>query len=123
MIILAPIFIIFVMIVVAFGRYVAVRGDVEAATRDAVRAASFERDSGSAGEAAAQAAQAALNGKVQCVPTDLGGDFEPGGIISVTLSCKVSYSGLGLLGLPGTVSFKATSQAPLDLYRRVDDGT
>jgi Flp pilus assembly protein TadG len=116
-VILAPILIMFIMIVVAFGRYVVVRGDVEAASRDAVRAASFERDPGSAINAASQTAQATLT-KWTCTPTAMGGQFQAGGVISVTLSCQVPYGDLGLIGLPGSITVTATSDAPLDLYRR-----
>lgn len=119
MVILAPILIMFVLLVVFFGRYVAVRGTVEAATRDGVRAASFERDPGTAATAARQAANAAVNGKWTCQPTALTGNFAPGQIIRLDLECDVPLRNLGLLGLRGTMTVRASSQAPLDLYRRV----
>ncbi len=122
MVLLAPLLIMFIMVVVFFGRYVSVRGDVEAASRDAVRAASFERDDGSAADAAQQAAEAAVGGKWVCEQTDRSGDFAPGEVITVTLSCEIPLKSLGLIGLSGSKTFTATSQAPLDLYRRVGDG-
>lgn len=117
-VIMAPILLMFVLVVVAFGRYVAVRGDVEAASRDAVRAASFERSSGAAAQVAALTAEASLNGRWSCTPTQLGGQFGAGDIVSITLSCQVPYTDLGLIGLRGSKTVTATSQAPLDLYRR-----
>jgi hypothetical protein len=97
---------------------VAVRGEVEAASRDAVRAASLERDSGAARNAAVQTAGASLAGRWRCEDLLLEGDFVAGGTITVRLNCAVPVSDLGLLGLPGNVSVKGASSAPLDLYRR-----
>ena len=49
-VILAPVLLMFVMLVVAGGRYVSVQGDIEAAARDAARAASLQ-DTSRGGEA------------------------------------------------------------------------
>ena len=119
MVLLAPVMVAFLLLVVAFGRYVAVRGEVEAVSRDAVRAASLERDESAAADAARQTALAGLNGRWKCEQPQLGGIFEAGGTIKVRLSCTVPYSGLGLLGLPGSVSMVVDSSAPLDVYRRI----
>ena len=118
MILLAPVLVAFLLLVIAFGRYVAVRGEVEAASRDAVRAASLERSAGAAAASAQQTANAALNGRWNCSDVVLGGNFLAGGTIRVSLSCRVRFSDLGLLGLPGTASVTGDSSAPLDLYRR-----
>jgi TadE-like protein len=118
MVVLAPVLVMFVLVVVAFGRYVAVRGDVEAASRDAVRAASFERSSADAAGVAKATADASLNGRWTCTPTELGGQFAAGDIVSITLSCQVPWTDLGLIGLKGSKTVTATSEAPLDLYRR-----
>ncbi len=119
MVLLTPVLIAFLLLVVACGRYVAVRGDVESASRDAARAASLERDAGDAENAATQTANASLSrNRAVCRPAQLGGEWRAGGTVTVTLTCRVSYSGLGLIGLPGGVNLTATSAAPLDLYRR-----
>jgi Flp pilus assembly protein TadG len=115
---LAPLMVGFMLLVVAFGRYVAVKGQVEAASRDAVRAASLERTEGAAAAAATAAAEAQLKGRADCSQSDLGGNFAAGGVITVTLRCRVSYSGLGLIGLPGSVIVESVSAAPIDVYRR-----
>ena len=117
-VLLAPVMVAFLLLVIAFGRYVAVRGEVEAASRDAVRAASMERSSSAAAGVARQTANASLAGRWQCGEVQLGGDFVAGGTITVRLECSVPVSDLGLLGLPGTVSVNGESSAPLDLYRR-----
>ena len=119
-VILAPIMLAFMMLVVAAGRLVAVKGDLEAASRDAARAASLERDSSSADSRAAAIVGASLDSQTtQCRGTSLGGsNFVAGGFVRVSLNCQVSYNGLGLIGLPGSVTVKATSTAPIDTYRR-----
>lgn len=117
-VLITPLLVAFLLLVVAFGRYVAVRGEVEAASRDAVRAASLERDLGSAREAATQTANASLGGRWACEAVGLSGEFVAGGTIETELSCRVPVDDLGLLGLPGTVSVRASSSAPLDIYRR-----
>jgi Flp pilus assembly protein TadG len=118
MVLLTPVLIAFLLLVAAFGRYVAVRGEVEAASRDAARAASLERGAGAAAFAAQRTASAALTGKAQCTAVRLSGAFVAGGTVNATLSCRVPLNDLGLLGLPGSVDVEATSAAPLDLYRR-----
>jgi hypothetical protein len=118
MVIMAPILVMFIMVVVAFGRYVSVKGDVEAASRDAVRAATLERDSGDAVNAANATANASLGGRWSCSATDRSGTFAAGDTITIRLSCEVPWSGLGLIGLKGSKTVIATSSAPLDLYRR-----
>ncbi|MFI7586914.1 TadE/TadG family type IV pilus assembly protein [Spongisporangium articulatum] len=117
-VLVAPVLVAFLLLVVAFGRYVAIRGEVEAATRDAVRAASLERSPAAARREANRTAAATLDGR-DCTAVGLGGAFVAGGTITTTLRCKVSFDQLGLLGLPGSVSVTATSSAPLDVYRRV----
>ena len=117
-VLLAPVMMVFMMLVVAGGRYVAVRGDIEAASRDAVRAASLERDAGTAQAVAMDTAIAALQHPDRCQDAALSGDFVSGGMITVTLTCEVSYDGLGLIGLPGSKQVTISSSAPIDLYRR-----
>lgn len=119
MVLMTPVLVAFLLLVVACGRLVAVRGDVEAASRDAARAASLERDYGSAQYAAEQTAGASLGSHWKCDPASLAGSaWEAGGSVTVTLRCDVPYDGLGLIGLPGSVSVTRDSTAPLDLYRR-----
>jgi len=116
-VILIPVLLAFLMLVVAFGRFVSARGDVEAAARDAVRAASLERTASDA-DAAARATVSATLTRSGCLPPALSGAFVAGGTITVTLSCTVPMSDLGLIGVPGTLSISATSAAPLDTFRR-----
>jgi Flp pilus assembly protein TadG len=122
MVILAPVMLAFALLVVACGRYVAVRGDVEAASRDAVRAASLERTGSKAAAAADRVAAVAVEHPERCAPAELTGEFVPGSTITVTVTCDVSYAGLGLLGLPGSKRVSASSSAPLDTYTNREPG-
>jgi Flp pilus assembly protein TadG len=118
LVILFPVMVAFTLLVVACGRYVAVRGDIEAASRDAARAASLERTQDAAERAADGVAAAALEHPERCQRVQLSGDFVAGGTITATVTCDVSYDGLGLIGIPGSKRLSASSSAPLDTYRR-----
>ncbi|MDX6241664.1 MAG: hypothetical protein QOG10_6488 [Kribbellaceae bacterium] len=117
-VLLAPVMMAFIVLVVAGGRYVAVRGDIEAVSRDAVRAASLERTAAAAESVADDVAAASLQNPDRCQPVLMSGEFVAGGTITVTITCDVSYAGLGLIGLPGSKRLSASSSAPLDKYRR-----
>ena len=41
-----------------------------------------------------------------------------GGVVEVSVRCRVSNSGLGMIGLTGQREFEASSSAPFDEYRR-----
>lgn len=118
LVILFPVMVAFTLLVVACGRYVAVRGDIEAASRDAARAASLERTQDAAERAADEVAAAALEHPELCQRVELSGAFSAGGTITATVTCDVSYDGLGLIGIPGSKRLSASSSAPLDTYRR-----
>lgn len=118
-VLMAPVMMAFVVLVVAGGRYVGVRGDIEAAARDAVRAASMAASSDAAIEVASDIAAASLQRPGDCRPAELSGIFAPDETITVTVTCEVSYDGLGLLGLPGSATLTASSSAPVDRYRSV----
>ncbi len=117
-VILVPVLFLITMLVVAFGRFVDTRGEVEALARDAVRAASLERDAAS-GRAAAQAvASRPLPNTITCPTVQVTGSFAPGSTITATLDCRVSWAGLGLIGLNGSTPVSGISSAPLDTLRR-----
>jgi Flp pilus assembly protein TadG len=120
MVLLTPVLMGFVMLVVAFGRYVSVQGDIEAAARDAARAASLATSRSEAESVARSTIDASLDDSTQCNRITVGGSWEPGGQITVSLGCSVSMSGLGLIGLPGNVGVDADSAVPLDPYRRYE---
>lgn len=116
-VILAPILMMFVLLVVAGGRYVSVEGDIQATARDAARAAALQDTRGEA----EQAARSIISGSLDCDPAvGFNADWRPDGSVSVTLRCQVPYDDLGLLGLPGHVTIEAESHVRLDPYRRLE---
>jgi Flp pilus assembly protein TadG len=119
-VLMIPILLLFMLLVVAGGSYVSVRADMEAAARDAARAASLERSSIAARSAATASVSSALDGFASCRMGDFASDFRPGGAVTVTIDCKVPNDGLGLIGLHGTLDMSATGSAPLDTYRRTE---
>lgn len=120
-VLLTPLLLMFIMLIAAGGRYVAVQGEIEATARDAARAASLEREAGAAEAAAGSIVRSSLDPDVACsAPSFRGTDFRAGGMVVVTLDCDVSYDGLGLIGLPGSVAIDGESAAPIDQYRRTE---
>lgn len=119
-VILTPVLMMFVLLVVAFGRYVAAEGDIEATARDAARAASMELSRSAAQDVAQRVVATSLDADTDCAPPEVSGTWAPGGEISVSLDCRVSYEGLGLIGVPGSVNIDTTSSVPLDPYRRYE---
>ncbi|MTB89265.1 pilus assembly protein [Aeromicrobium senzhongii] len=119
-VLMVPILVMFTLLVLAGGRYVAVRADIDAAARDAARAASFERSEPAARAAAQAAADASdVNDSFSsCRIAGINGDFEAGGVVEVSVRCSVSNTGLGLIGLTGSRDFESSSSAPIDQYRR-----
>ncbi|WP_461023134.1 TadE/TadG family type IV pilus assembly protein [Thalassiella azotivora] len=116
-VLLVPVLMAFVLLIVGLGRYVNTQGEVQAASREAARAASLERTVGSATASASAAATTTLQGRV-CPVTLNTADFRSGGSVTATVSCRVPLNDLGLIGLSGTVNVQSTSQAPIDTYRR-----
>ena len=117
-VVLVPTLLMVMLLVVAMGRYVSAEGDVQAAARDAVRAATLERDPVSALAAAQSAAAMDIPASMTCAPATLDGTFAAGATVSVTLACEVSWADMGLIGLSGTARVAATRRAPLDAFRR-----
>ncbi|MCD9154995.1 TadE/TadG family type IV pilus assembly protein [Aeromicrobium duanguangcaii] len=119
-VLMVPILVMFTLLVLAGGRYVSVRADIDAAARDAARAASFERSESAARAAALAAANASdVNDSFSsCEVAGIDGSFEAGGVITVTIRCSVDNRGLGLVGLSGSRDFTSSSSAPIDQYRR-----
>ena len=114
MVVLVPVLLLITMVAVAGGRIVSAQGMVEAASRDAARAASMERSVGAASTAANQSLSQADTANASCsAGVDVGG-FRRGGAVTVSVSCRVKLSDLGLVFLPGTTVVKAESSAPVD---------
>lgn len=122
-VIVTPIAIVLLCLVAFVGRAGSARGQVDEAARDAARAASLERDAGSALQAAQLTAATALAGNGRaCAATDVDVDtsaFRPGGHVAVTVRCDIALSDLGLLGLSGTKTVSSTRVSVVDQYRGI----
>lgn len=117
-VILAPVMILFILVLVAFGQLVDGRGALDGAARDAARAGSIQKDHGTAMAQAQKAAEADLtdvcSGPVSVVQTSQG--FAPDTIFSVEVSCQVR--GLAMLGLDIPTTLRSSFSSPLDPFRR-----
>lgn len=118
-VILAPVILLFILVLVAFGQLVDGRGAVDGAARDAARAGSLQRSLTSAMDQAKLAANDDLDGT--CVSGTITvhrgpGQFEPGGLFTVIVSCQIR--GLGSLGLDIHKTVTSQASSPLDPFRR-----
>ncbi|MHB1927995.1 MAG: TadE/TadG family type IV pilus assembly protein [Acidimicrobiales bacterium] len=120
LVILTPLLILFLLLVVAFGRLAGARGDVDGAAAQAARAASIARDP-TAAAAATQTAQATLGSEhVTCAHLAVAVDttsFTPGGNVAVTVTCTVNLSDLTGLHLPASETIAERFVEPIDRYR------
>lgn len=118
---LTPVLVAVLLLVVAAGKYVDRVADVEAVARDAARAATLERTEWEAAAAANRVvnnAQARLYDGATCDDVVIGGTFAAGQTISVTVRCQLPWSGLGFIGLGGSLTIERDAQSPLDQWRR-----
>jgi len=122
----APVLVVFLLFMVFAGRIVVAMGEVEAAARDAARAASLSRSAQAGHLAAERAAAADLFGNrlVACehiaVDIDTTG-FQPrqtaAGVVAVNVRCQIRVSDLTLLGLRGSHVVERRATAPVDAFR------
>ena len=118
---LTPVLLAFLLLMVAMGRFAGTRADVDAAARDAARAASAARSAPRARAVAEDAASATLRaGGVDCrsltVDVELA-KFAPGGTVAARVSCSVDLTDVSLLRLPGSRILTARFVSPVDVYR------
>ncbi|MGW0361907.1 TadE/TadG family type IV pilus assembly protein [Streptomyces sp. NPDC002990] len=117
-VIIAPVFFLFILVLAAFGQLVQGRGAVDGAARDAARAGSIQKNQDRAMAEANKAAQAGLSdvcaGPVTVQKTSAG--FEPGGFFTVEVSCEIR--GLAMLGIDVPTRISGTSTSSLDPFRR-----
>jgi Flp pilus assembly protein TadG len=123
LVLLTPLLLLMLLFVVALGRTVSARLEVDGAAAQAARAASIARDPTTASAMAQQAATTALGSDgVTCgnltVSTDTA-DFAPGGQVQVTVTCHVDLADLVGLRLPASQSISSTATSVIDVYRAV----
>ncbi|HBF84925.1 MAG TPA: hypothetical protein DD420_34855 [Streptomyces sp.] len=123
--VLAPVGISLLLLMLAFGRVTDAEGAVDSAARAAARAASLERDAGSAQSAARAAAERSLQGEgITCrtsnITVSTGGYSLDVGVeanVEASVACTADLSDIGLPGLPGAKTLRASWTSPLDTYR------
>ncbi|WP_109472413.1 TadE/TadG family type IV pilus assembly protein [Ornithinimicrobium cavernae] len=124
-VILAPVLLLFVLMVVFAGRWSIAQQGVQSAAAEAARAASIARSPGEASGSAREAALTSLTNQdlrcsTQTVVVDTAGFAgAPGtpGTVSATVTCVVDMRDLAVPGVPGTRTLTATMSSPLDTYR------
>jgi Flp pilus assembly protein TadG len=126
-VVVAPAFVLLLLLVAAGGQWVSASGQVDGAARDAARAASFGRSPADAQNQAQLAAAAdlptlcsgsAAGLQVSVTPTSGGSaaPFATAGEVQVTVSCSVALAAFRMVGFPGTQTFRAVAVAPLDTF-------
>ena len=121
LVLLTPLLLLMLLFVVALGRVVSARMEIDGAAAQAARAASIARSPTTASAMAQQTATSALGAdRVTCanlaVSTDTA-DFVPGGEVTVTVTCTVDLADLLGLRLPASQTLSSTSMSVLDRYR------
>jgi len=117
-VLLAPVMLIFLLFIVGAARIVEAKGEIDGAARDAARAASVQRDLGSAGRAAVQAARGLDCNGGPTVNVD-GGNWRQGGSVTVVVGCTVDLSAVSGFGFAPSISMSSTSVVPLEQFRRI----
>lgn len=113
---LAPVFVLFLLFLVAAGRIVEAQGEVNGAARDAARAASVERSTADGEDAAERTARAVLSKQCDSPETSLRWSrVLQGGHVRAEVSCELN---LGFLGVSQRMT--GTSVVPLERFRRME---
>lgn len=121
--IVAPVFILILLLCIAGGRYVLGSGKVDQAAAAAARAASLTPTAQEAQAAArTQANQSLSDAGITCQDLDVsvdttGFDLPPGtpGSVKVTVTCTVALGDLSIPGVPGSHTVHATAASPIDI--------
>ncbi|MEW9546990.1 TadE/TadG family type IV pilus assembly protein [Nonomuraea sp. NPDC050783] len=115
---LAPVFLLFLMFLAGAGVLVESQGRVNGAARDAARAASVQRTFDDAEGAARTVAEGAFTGPCGSPTVSLGGSqWQQGGRVEAVVTCELD---LGFLGFGGTKRLTGTAVVPLEQFRRVE---
>ncbi|HEX4814477.1 MAG TPA: TadE/TadG family type IV pilus assembly protein [Nonomuraea sp.] len=116
---LAPVFLLFLMFLAGAGVLVESQGRVNGAARDAARAASVQRTFDEAEAAAETIARSVLTGPCGSPAVTLDGSaWEQGGQVRAEVTCALD---LGFLGFGGAHELTGTAVVPLEQFRRVEE--
>ena len=117
---MTPALLAVLLLIVAFGRVADAKASVEAAARDAARAASIRSSPESARRDATEVTAAALaSAGLACRTSSVDVDtsqLRPGGVVTATVSCTVDLSDLVEIGAPGARTLAATARSPVDRF-------
>ncbi|ACZ84309.1 hypothetical protein Sros_1311 [Streptosporangium roseum DSM 43021] len=116
-VLLAPVFLLFMLFLVGAGRVVEAQGEVNGAARDAARAASVERTLSDAEDAADKAAKESLSGECEPEVSLAGTEWKEGALVRVEVTCSLD---LDFLGFGAAKEMKGDSVVPLEQFRRVE---
>jgi Flp pilus assembly protein TadG len=118
---LAPLLLLLALAAAGLGRTATGRIQLDAAARQAARAASLARDPATAATTADTTARAALAGtRLTCTDLRIATDtshYAPGGTLTVTLRCTTQLADIAMPGLPGNSTLTAQFTSPIDTYR------
>lgn len=118
---IAPVLVVILLFVVGLGRMAHARQQIESVAADSARAASLERNTAMSAQAAKTAATRSLGATgVSCTNLDVNTDlssYQPGGRVTVTVSCTTRLRDVMLAGFPGSRTFTATSSVPIETFR------
>ncbi|MEV0581815.1 TadE family protein [Nonomuraea sp. NPDC050310] len=115
---LAPVFLLFLMFLAGAGRLVEAQGEVNGAARDAARAASVQRTKAEAEAAADATTQHALGGTCDGPESSLAGtEWAEGGQVTATVTCRLD---LGFVGFDLVKDLTGDAVVPLETFRRVE---
>lgn len=101
-------------------RIVGAGGDTQTAAHAAARAAAAEYSDGEAAAAAQQVASNVLADRgVACqgLSVSVGGSLEPGGVVTVDVTCTVSLADVVIAGFPGSRTTTGRGVEQVDLIR------
>jgi len=123
LVLLTPVIVLFALMAVGMGRYEIAREEIVGAARAAAESASVVASPSEAAAAASSTAMSGLQGLGgSCSGTRIStdtADFVPGGSVTVTVSCEVSFADLLVPGMPGSAVIRVVESAPIDPYRSV----
>lgn len=120
-VLLVPVLVGCILVIAGGARYVEARGQVGAAAAAGARAASLASDpSAGVREGRTAAVRATTDRGPECASFDVHvdtGAFQPGGVVSATVTCVADLSDLVGFGLPGSKIFTASTVVPVESHR------
>lgn len=118
---MVPALLVLLLFVVFCGRLADARLRVDDAAHQAARAATLARNPSQAVSDARATAQGALAGAgVSCQQLTVDtqpADFQPGAMLSVTVTCRLGASDLALPAVPATIAVSARADSVIDRWR------